>query len=270
MIKTMKITAIAIVALAALASACSWDNPGRGKPAITTDTLSYQYKTLKQRADDCGTKPDSSCTVIQIKYPLFTNQPALNDSIRHHAIGLFGVYQQADTNFRQFATRFMNAYKQEMTNRNYKMNYILQTAATVARQDSSLLTIQLAGYTFQGGAHGSSLTTYINWNTKSQKHINLDDIFIPDYRHALDSIGEGIFRKEENLQPTEPLKTNYFFKGDKFSLNNNFLITPMGLRFLYNQYEIKPYAAGQTTLFIPYTQIQTLLRPNTVVSQYHK
>ena len=48
------------------------------------------------------------------------------------------------------------------------------------------------------------------------------------------------------------------------------MITPTGLSFLYNEYEIKSYAEGQTTLFIPYTQIKSLLRPKTVVSQYLK
>ena len=59
-------------------------------------------------------------------------------------------------------------------------------------------------------------------------------------------------------------------KDNQFALNNNFLITPLGLRFLYNQYEIKPYSAGQTVLFIPYAKIKSLLLPHTVVSQYIK
>jgi hypothetical protein len=48
------------------------------------------------------------------------------------------------------------------------------------------------------------------------------------------------------------------------------MLTPVGIRFLYNQYEIKPYAAGQTDLVVPYTQIKQLLKPNTVIAQYLK
>jgi hypothetical protein len=50
----------------------------------------------------------------------------------------------------------------------------------------------------------------------------------------------------------------------------NFSVTPIGIKFLYNQYEIKPYAAGITELFIPYAQIKSLLRPNSVVTQFIK
>jgi hypothetical protein len=42
------------------------------------------------------------------------------------------------------------------------------------------------------------------------------------------------------------------------------------LRFLYNQYEIKPYPAAETNILIPYSQIAPLLRPNTVITQYSK
>ncbi|MES2279533.1 MAG: DUF3298 domain-containing protein [Bacteroidota bacterium] len=266
----MKYFFFLLIGLLTLVASCSWNKSTNSKPDIVKDTLLYQYKTYKQRAADCGDKPDSGCTVVQFKYPVFTAQPAFNDTVRHRTATLFGVYKKADTSFKQFADKFMKAYQQEMVNRNTKIIYTLQTATTVVRQDSALTTLQLSGYSFQGGAHGSSLTTFINWDTKAHKYIKLNDILVDNYQPALDSVAEKIFRKQENLSDTEPLKTNYFFAKDKFSLNDNFSITPMGLRFIYNEYEIKPYAAGKTELFIPYTQIQTLLRPNTVVSQYIK
>jgi hypothetical protein len=266
----MKYCFFLLVALVTLAAACSWGNSPKHKPDIVKDTLLYQYHTFKQRAADCSTQPDSDCTVIQIKYPVFHGAAALNDTVRHRAAGLFGVYQKSDTSFKQFAAHFMKAYQQEMVNRNAKMIYTLQTTASVVRQDSSLVAMQLSGYSFQGGAHGSSLTMFMNWDAKSSKVIKLNEILIDNYQHPLDSIGEKIFRTQEKLSDTEPLKINYFFAKDKFALNDNFLITPTGLRFLYNEYDIKPYAGGKTELFIPYAQIQLLLRPNSVVSQYHQ
>ena len=265
----MKYCFFLLVALVTLAAACSWDKSPKHQPDIVKDTLLYQYITFKQRAADCGNKPDSGCTVIQIKYPAFHGAPALNDTVRHRAAGLFGVYQKSDTSFKHFAARFMKAYQQENAGLNKKWIYTLQTTASVIRQDSSLIAMQFSGYSFRGGAHGSSLTMFMNWDTKAQKVIKLSDILVDGYQHPLDSIGEMIFRAEEKISDTEPLKNNYFFVKDKFALNDNFLITPTGLRFVYNEYEIKPYAAGKTELFIPYTQIQPLLRPNTVVSQYH-
>ncbi|MEB0249576.1 RsiV family protein, partial [Mucilaginibacter sp. 5B2] len=64
---------------------------------------------------------------------------------------------------------------------------------------------------------------------------------------------------------------DYFFDKNIFKLNENYSITPIALRFMYNQYEIKPYASGQTELLIPYSEISKLMRPQSVASQYlHK
>lgn len=255
--------------LVTVIASCSWNSSGKSEADIAIDTLLYQYKTYKQRAADCGIKPDSGCTVVLFKYPTFPADAALSDTVRHRTATLFDVYKKTDTSFKAFADKFMLAYQQDMVNRNAKMIYTLQTKATIIRQDSSLVAMEISGYSFQGGAHGSSLTTFLNWDTKAHKHLSLSDLLIDNYKQPLDSVAEKIFRKQENLSDNESLKNNYFFAKDQFSLNNNFLVTPTGLRFVYNEYEIKPYAAGKTELFIPYAQIKTLLRLNTVISQYH-
>jgi hypothetical protein len=92
----------------------------------------------------------------------------------------------------------------------------------------------------------------------------------PGYEAQLTAAAEKIFRKQENLSATATLSKDYFFRDGKFSLNNNFLITPIGLKFLYNQGEIKPNAAGQTTVEIPYNQIKAIIQPETVLARYTK
>lgn len=68
-------------------NSCMWGEDKKPKPDITTDTLTYIYKTIKQRAADCGNKPDSECTVVNIKYPVFKNQTILNDTVAKIPLG---------------------------------------------------------------------------------------------------------------------------------------------------------------------------------------
>jgi hypothetical protein len=141
----------------------------------------------------------------------------------------------------------------------------------VIRQDSALLALEYGGYSYQGGAHGGSFTGFVNWDVKTDKQVTLDDILVSGYQAQLTKIAEKIFRKDEKLTDTSSLANDYFFKDNKFALNENYSITPAGIRFVYNQYEIKPYAAGQTELVLPYSQIKTLMRPQSAASQYiHK
>ena len=239
------------------------------KPDVAKDTLVYTYKTLKQRAHDCGNKPDSACTVVKITYPEFKDAPILNDKLKKQLVVSSSGAEKPDTSFTNFATSFIKGYEEDKktAERTY-MFYTVDTKSTVIRQDSSLTTLQSQIYTYTGGAHGNTYIGFINWDTKKKQGVFLNDIMNPGYRVKLTAIAEKIFRKNENLTDTSSLKADYFFKDAKFSLNDNFLITPLGLRFLYNQYEIKPYAAGTTDLLIPYDKIKSLLKPHTVTAQY--
>jgi hypothetical protein len=253
-------------------NACMWGAP-KTQPTtgITTDTLAYTWQTINQKANDCGNKPDSTCTIFKVKYPLFKDQAKLNDSVKHKLTVFFSIGEKSDTSLNSLAKHYFDAYYKDIAkNKRAGMIYNYDVTANVIRQDSDITTLQINGYTYQGGAHGGSLTQFINWDTKADKNLTLSDIFTSGYQDKLIKVADTIFRKNEKLSDTSSLARDYFFKDGKFALNDNFLITPMGIRFLYNEYEIKPYAAGQTELVIPYSKIKSLLLPHTVIAQYIK
>lgn len=269
----MKLQYLPFLFIVLVMNACMWGTPNKQPAKITTDTLTYSYKTIKHRASDCGTKPDSGCTVAEVIYPEFKNSRTLNDSVKNRLFNLFwnDTTPEADTDLQKYVSQFINVYEQSKNTADVKGRiFTLQSGAKVIRQDSSLTTLEIGGYMFQGGAHGATITGFINWNTKANKVITLDNIFVKDYEAKLNEVADTIFRKQEHLSDTSSLARDYFFRNNQFALNNNFLITPIGIRFLYNQYEIKPYAAGQTNLLIPYTKIKSLLLPHTVIAQYIK
>jgi hypothetical protein len=261
----MKKYAVFVFPVIALLSACMWGIPHNPKAAITKDTLGYNYRIIKQHAADCGNKPDKGCTIATIKYPVFTGQKILNDTIANKLIHLAGP-NNPDTGLVQLAQNFIKNYDRKIAGGSLSLNI----KAIVLRQDSGITTLQLQLYTFRGGTHGDSIIRFINWDTKAKKSITLNDILVNGYEDRLTGIADTIFRRQEKLSDTTSLAANYFFKGNKFALNQNYSITPLGIRFLYNENEIKPYIAGTTDLFIPYSQLKSLLRPNTITAQYIK
>ena len=268
-IKMMRAAYLLIFVLAGL-TACKFGTHEKQQPDITKDTLSYTYEVIKMRADDCGNKPDSGCTVVNIKYPLFTDREALNDTVTKKLTGLFGFFQ-SDIELKEMGEHFLTTYENfKKRNKRSGIFFTLNSNAQVLRQDSNLTTLETNSYTFQGGAHGGSYMFFINWDTKANKDLTLDDLLVNDYNIKLNEVADTIFRKQEKLTDTSSLDKDYFFKDNKFKLNRNFLITPLGLRFVYNIYEIKPYAAGRTEIIISYDKIKSLLKPNTVITQYIK
>jgi hypothetical protein len=252
-------------------SACTWSSTTHihANSAVATDTLTYQYQTVKQRAGDCGSKSDSGCTIALINYPVFTNQAALNDTVNYRLANLFtGANDKKEGNVKATAEDYIKFYE-EAKQQGLHAPFHLESSAKVVSQDSVLLTLQLSGYKFYG-ANGMDMTTFINWDVKRHKNLTLDDVFVNGYLPQLNRIADTIFRKEENLSPDASLAKDYFFKNGEFTVNHNFLITPLGIRFLYNPAEIKPHAAGQTSIDIPYTKIHKLLQPNTPAALYSK
>jgi hypothetical protein len=269
----MKLGYIPFFALAlGLASCADPKTPSQLKnAAVMADTIPYQYKTIKQRAGDCGGKADTACTSAIITYPVFEGQAALNDTINRRLSTMFGGdYRLKATTVQDAATRLIKIYEQDKQQGTLHgtMYYTLDSHAQVIDQDSTLLTVELSGYYYEGGAHGMTLTRFLNWDTKTQKPLTLDDIFVSGYQPKLNQLGEEIFRKEELLSPTASLATDYFFKDAKFGLNDNFAVTPTGVKFLYNAYEIKPYAAGQTSIEIPFNRLKKLIKPTSPAAIY--
>jgi hypothetical protein len=273
----MRVGYIVICFFAIAIISCKWSTPAKKVSDVNKDTLAYKYTLLKERAADCGNKADSDCALIKFKYPDFKDQKALNDTITGKLLNMFQLSEKPDTSLTLLTKHFMAGYMNSKRDHKSLMLYSLDAYARVIRQDSSLTTLETGGYVFTGGAHPYSYTGFINWNTKANKSITLTDLLAAPTRNMLNKnleginkIAEGIFRKNESLSNTATLANNYFFKDNKFSLNDNFSVTPTGLKFLYNQYEIKPYAAGTTEIIIPYSKIKSLLRPNTVAAQYIK
>jgi len=251
-------------------SSCQWGVPNKVNEK-SFDTLHYAYKVIKARAADCGTKSDSACTVVKINYPVFDSDKALNDTIVAKLTLMFAMDGKADSSLELMTKNFLKSYDDfKKTDPRSGMFFTLDDSVKVIHQDSSLTTLEVRGYSYTGGAHGSTSVGFINWDTKAAKNLKLDDVLVEGYHDKLNAVAEKIFRKNEKLSDTASLKDNYFFKDDKFAINNNFSITPLGIKFLYNQYEIKPYAAGITELFIPYAQIKSLIQPGSVVNQFIK
>jgi hypothetical protein len=267
----MRVTGLFVVMLLGL-SACEWGAPAKKQPHdIFTDTLAYTYQTIHQRAADCGEKADSACTVVAIKYPVFKGEPKLNDTVESRLLNMFSMNGEADSSLQIMTKSFLESYTDfKRSDPRSEMYFTLDSYAKVIAQDSALVTMEYGGYTFQGGAHGASFTGYINWNVRTGKQVVLDDILKPGTYSQFEKIAESIFRKDEKLKDTSSLARDYFFKDGRFALNNNYSVTPLGINFMYNQYEIKPYAAGQTKLFIPYQLIKSLMRPGSVAAQYLK
>jgi hypothetical protein len=230
------------------------------------DTLAYTYLDFKVRDKACGDNPDSTCTIVKLNYPDFKGHAALKDSITREFIKLLAPDKaKSDTGKTQLAADLINDYTNfKKANPKTALYFLIDGKARVVRQDRLMFNLEVSGFVYNGGVHGVDYTGYINWNLKKDKPVILDNILDSGYRKPLTSIAEQLFRKNEKLSDTSSLNNGrtYFFKDGKFSLPDTYLLTDYGIKFLYNVYTIKPYAAGKTYLMVPYDNIRPLIKPH--------
>lgn len=121
-------------------------------------------------------------------------------------------------------------------------------------------TIVINANNYVGGAHGSSAQQYINFELNTKKVLNLDNIIQTNMRKELNQL---VYKKFEawvkDSQPDTDFKE--YESLWSFKLSNNFYLAPQGIVFQYGEYEIGPYAAGLPRLVIPYTELETILKP---------
>lgn len=253
------------LAAALLFCSCSNSNPTQlSQDSLNTDTAVYSIKSIYENDEDCDSTLSKDCRIVDISYPEFENQPALNDSINKRIQTIYTTetsYQSVS----DMVQGFMADYRNFKTDPNFNNRVYNLMSKTKVLSNNRLLGLQVESYIYTGGAHGGSFVAFINWDPQARKQIAISDVLKLGAHDSLQVIAEKIFRKNEGISSTDPLK-QYFFEDNKFTLNENYLFTTEGIKYLYNEYEIKPYSSGRTELLIPYDSIRNLIKPESAIS----
>jgi hypothetical protein len=262
---------IFLFALVVLFAACNDNNQDKKVAHVFTaenDTLTYRYDSIRVVSNNLvksnlGTPIDTSNAVV--KYPIFENEE-LNNHIKKRVFDFFAD-EEHPTAYEDIASSFVRGYNDfYLHNPGTVQWWFLRIDISVIRQLHNYIALKHVHSDYAGGAHGNAMISYINYNPKTNEPIALDSLIIPQKKAELLKLAESIFRKNEKISDEVALDKDYFFTNGRFSLPDNFYVSKNGLVFLYNTYEIKPYAQGTTELIVPLDQLKTIAKPNTILT----
>jgi len=244
----------------------------------TADSLNFTLKTFEKHSQTCANK-DSLCATVRFQYPEFESS-SFNQVIKNEILNIY--YDDPDStksrpnNFESLAKPFVDDYDRKLNAGKIYVNkanaineggflampWNMEADVSVERQTKKYIMLHTNTNWFMGGNHPISMEYYYVYNRKDFRRITLDDLFKKGYDQKLLAVAEEIFRTQEGLKAKDSLneKNGYFFHNQRFILNDNFILTQKGLKFLFNVYEIKPFVAGITTLEIPYAQLKEILK----------
>jgi hypothetical protein len=124
---------------------------------------------------------------------------------------------------------------------------------------TNCLVISRSREYYLGGAHGMREKQYFLFDTAKIKKISLDDIIRKNARPALQHLAADKLRDLAGLEKDVPLSQGGFFT-DLPEIPENFFLTPGGLGFHWDPYEIAPYVMGSIEVLIPYDELMDALR----------
>lgn len=137
-------------------------------------------------------------------------------------------------------------------------NYYSSVAMDAIVNDNNWLVIEMSGSEYTGGAHGNYGVSYLNIDMQQKRVWKMEDVLTVDTT-KLSTLLNNEARRYFAIPAPEKLEDRML--TDRATPNGNICITPTGINFVYNPYEIASYADGIITLFLPYSQLKDLLKP---------
>lgn len=115
-------------------------------------------------------------------------------------------------------------------------------------------------YVFTGGAHGMEHVSLGIFDMDSARFLTSADIFELSSSEELPIILTSVLKKQLEIEESQSLVSEGYFM-DQIPVTENYCLTPVGILFHYNSYEIAPYSFGHTQILLPFDLVSNLMQP---------
>lgn len=140
----------------------------------------------------------------------------------------------------------------------YEYKYEVTTETKVGRDDCMIYIIDLDMY--EGGAHGIHQQLVMNFDAKTGKLLTYDDIFAQGYQYRLREMLLDELKKLTDTNTLDELHAKDYLLTMDIYAPQNFILGDDEITFIYNPYEIAPYAKGNTELTLSYSKLKEILK----------
>lgn len=234
-----------------------------------------QLKYKKKAGTDCE-KPDTlryNCLTIDLAWP---NVESGSDALKKSAADWANNYliailsaasmdvdsTNAPKTIEAAATAFIEAHKTfSIDAADSPMGqWTAESKDTTLLNDGKYLTLEINGFTFTGGAHGSPTAAVVTFDALTGKQLTWADLV--NDQSALQVLAEKIFRttRMDIFAPTDGSEPFEFDETFQFALPQNYGLVAGGIYCHYLAYEVGPYAIGNTQFVIPFESLGSNLK----------
>lgn len=144
----------------------------------------------------------------------------------------------------------------------YHSEYCWENSFKVEAQTDKYVSLSLSSYSFQGGAHGASFIQQQTFRKEDGREFGWNNMFTEGRKYELrEMLKNGVMKYFQ--ANTENELSNFLLDQDNAYMFPLPETPPVmlkdGMRFVYQQYELTPYAFGMPEVILPYSKVEPLL-----------
>lgn len=132
--------------------------------------------------------------------------------------------------------------------------------------NTEMISVLFSYSTFFGGAHPNHFSVAFNYDLKHGVEVKLPELFTPKAAY-LKAISDYSIKELKKLRTTDSVEEGAAPKAENFKSWN---LTPVGLRFTFDHYQVGAYAVGQHEVTVPYALLKPLAKPDGLLAQWVK
>lgn len=163
----------------------------------------------------------------------------------------------------------IDSYGEDMDAAATWMSYEELAEGKVVFQEGNFLSYQFKVFSYMGGAHGNTTTANRVFDLNTQQVISLSNLFSAD---NLPEVGVLLRQTLATLNECESVEqlaqAGIFFSANEIEPTDNFILDDKGLTWIYDPYEIAPYAYGSVTVSLSWKELNDLLDPESPVKAF--
>lgn len=147
---------------------------------------------------------------------------------------------------------------------------------TVALANDDLVSIQFDVGSYESGAvHPNSYSEVLNFDLRNGRQLKLSDLFQPGskYLQALSAYAIKDLKRQSKEQGADSMFDDDWIQRGAGADAENFsswTTGKKGLGITFDSYQVAPYAAGPQSVFIPYSALKDIIKPDGPVGQFVK
>lgn len=267
-----KCTAIIFYSALFLLFSCTWSKKDDGMQASSSEAIATDTIHVREKYTFAYDKETAPKLTIDIVLPQFElgNEKATARLDSTLAWGLFlydaPTLQAACNQFVAAQKVQFNELRDEYNNLSDSgippgmMGCYCDIKGSTVSGYNGYISYVMTREEYRGGAHPNTENTIVCFDPATGDEITLDDIFKQDYEEPLIAMLTRKLMEDEGASTAEELAEKGYYPDVDMFITNNFILGEDSITFLYNRYEIAPYAKGDILISLDYTTLKEIMK----------